>query len=272
MADGQASLDRDKASRIPVVDLFKCAEESSPEQRLATAKQLVNACRQVGFVYIVNHGVAPNLVAEAFSWPKKLFDLKHEDKMKAPHPDGSAVHRGYSYLGLEKVSQMLADSGVSRNGDKGVHKWLRQISDYKVCLGLPIYLSLNSLYHFTGQALEYLANMIQESYEIGSEDNADQPNIWLPEDVLPGFRTFMIKFYWECHEAARKILGTLALGIGVSDEALLSFHTGLNNQLRLLHYPSIPAEELESERMARMPAHSDWRYVFALSQCPPSAH
>ncbi|KAI9786554.1 MAG: hypothetical protein M1816_007878 [Peltula sp. TS41687] len=241
MTDNQSSPDQVKRSGIPVVDLAKSSEDGSFEQRMSTAKQLVDACRQVGFVYVVNHGVAPGLVAEAFNWSKKLFDLNHEDKMKAPHPDGPGVHRGYSYPGLEKVSQVTADGGVAR---EEIHKQLRQVSD----------------------CIDARAAVIQESYEIGSEHNSDQPNIWLPEEILPGFRTFMTDFYWECHEASRRILEVLALGIGVSDDRLLRFHTGLNNQLRLLHYPSMPAEALESETTARMPAHSDWSSLTMLFQ------
>lgn len=131
IAESQVSAQPDPGSSVPVVDLSKWTEDSAPEQRLAIAKQLVNACRQVGFVQIVNHGVDPGLVAEAFEWSKALFNLKHEDKMKAPHPDGPTVHRGYSYPGLEKVSQVLAD-GVSQNGDEEIHKQLRLISDCKV--------------------------------------------------------------------------------------------------------------------------------------------
>jgi isopenicillin N synthase-like dioxygenase len=69
----------------------------------------------------------------------------------------------------------------------------------------------------------------------------------------------MTKFYWECAVIAKKILKVIALGIGLDDEdLLLNSHTGLNNQLRLLHYPPIPAALLESGSMARMPAHADW--------------
>jgi isopenicillin N synthase-like dioxygenase len=47
---------------------------------------------------------------------------------------------------------------------------------------------------------------------------------------------------------------------------ILKFHSGHNNQLRLLHYPPIPASELESEAAARMPAHSDWGSITMLFQ------
>jgi isopenicillin N synthase-like dioxygenase len=51
-------------------------------------------------------------------------------------------------------------------------------------------------------------------------------------------------------------------GLGLTDsekQLLTKLHSGHNNQLRLLHYPPVPAEALEKQVVARMPAHSDWR-------------
>ena len=107
----------------------------------------------------------------------------------------------------------------------------------------------------------------QESYEIGSEDNSLMPNVWLPEDTLPGFREFGLSFYWKCNEVAQTILTALAIGLELdSADALTAVHSGHYNQLRLLHYPPIPAAELENQTSARMPAHSDWGAITMLFQ------
>ena len=108
---------------------------------------------------------------------------------------------------------------------------------------------------------------LQESYEVGSEGNKDQPNQWLPEEVLPGFRQFTTDFYWECHRTAEEIMSAMALGIGLEDENYFRpMHTGHNNQLRLLHYPAIPAELIENEKATRLDAHSDWPSITLLFQ------
>lgn len=107
----------------------------------------------------------------------------------------------------------------------------------------------------------------KESYEIGSETFAQQPNQWLPEEVLPGFRKFMTGFYWSCYDTAKELLRAMAMGIGLDDpDYLLKFHSGENNQLRLLHYPPIETEKLSSNALARMPAHSDWGSITMLFQ------
>ncbi|KAF2087332.1 Clavaminate synthase-like protein [Saccharata proteae CBS 121410] len=222
-------------STIPIIDFTPwTSSTSTPSDRLAVAERLTDACRNVGFVYIINHGVTEDLLTEAFAWSKKLFDLPHEKKMLAPHPEGPNVHRGYSWPGLEKVSQYVHEEGKDAKEEDEV---LRKVEDCK------------------------------ESYEIGSESCPNMPNVWLPEPVLPNFRAFMTDFYWACNSTSRLILRALALGLGLADENyLLNFHSGHNNQLRLLHYPPTEKAKLETNTVARMPAHSDWGSITMLFQ------
>lgn len=224
------SIEQPSEVKLPIIDFANWKEGSTPEQRYAIAKELADACHNVGFVFIINHGISPELLEEVFGWSKRLFDLKTEEKMLAPHPPGPTVHRGYSWPGLEKVSQVISS-------DEKVGQALRAVKDCK------------------------------ESYEIGSEEDEEQPNVWLPDEILPGFRKFMTDFYWECSKTSREILKAIGIGLGLKDpEYMLKFHAGHNNQLRLLHYPPIPAAELENETSARMPAHSDWGSITMLFQ------
>ncbi|KAL1303024.1 hypothetical protein AAFC00_003337 [Neodothiora populina] len=222
-----------ESSSIPVVDFSEWQDDAPAEVRGKIASDLIKACREVGFVYIINHGVGKALLDEAFAMSKKLFDLSHEQKMLAPHPPNPEWHRGYSSPGLEKVSQVYGmDADPQTVGEQ-----LREVKDCK------------------------------ESYEVGSEGNKEQPPIWLPEDVLPGFRDFETSFYWKCNEVARKLLAAMAIGLGLNDaNFILKYHSGHNNQLRLLHYPPVPAIELESNKSARMPAHTDWGSITMLFQ------
>jgi isopenicillin N synthase-like dioxygenase len=218
------------SSNIPVVDFAKFSDHNDTAARLSIARSLVSACQQVGFVHIINHGLSTGQIDDAFATSKRLFHLDHEAKMQAPHPDGPAVHRGYSYPGLEKVSQYAG-------GEETVGEQLRETADCK------------------------------ESYEIGSEENREQPNVWLPEETLPGFRQATSTFYWECNKVAQTILQALAMGVGLEDPSyLMNFHSGHNNQLRLLHYPPVAAADLESGKAARMPAHTDWSTITLLFQ------
>ena len=123
------TTDLDRRVEIPVVDFANWKPEASTEDRMNVANELVSACKSVGFVYILNHGIAPERLAEAFSWSKRFFELPTEQKLQAPHPNGSSVHRGYSWPGLEKVSQAMKDEV-----DLLLEAELRKVTDYKVML------------------------------------------------------------------------------------------------------------------------------------------
>lgn len=222
--------------RLPIIDLSPFTEHGGrskdPQARQDAASQLVDACKKFGFVYISGHGVSRHEIEHVFDLSEQFFNLPAEVKMKAPHPPGFAVHRGYSWPGLEKVSNALGDSEHATE----FAKQLRQVQDYK------------------------------ESFEIGSEDNSEQPNIWLPDLVLPSFRPLMTTFYWRCFETAQCILRAFAVGLNVDEKLILAPHSGHHNQLRLLHYPEISANMIDEGTFARMPAHTDWTTITFLFQ------
>lgn len=123
-------LSQAPVASIPIVDLAPFSSPSSTaEERRVAAEELVKACRDVGFVYIQNHGVSEAELDRAFRVSNKFYNLPQEEKMKAPHPPGWAVHRGYSWPGLEKVSNVL-----SKADDEGSVKQLREVQDFKVCI------------------------------------------------------------------------------------------------------------------------------------------
>ena len=62
--------------------------------------------------------------------------------MKAPHPPGWAVHRGYSWPGLEKVSGAL-----SKEDDEELNRKLREVQDYKVRPLAFLSFSADSMHH-----------------------------------------------------------------------------------------------------------------------------
>jgi isopenicillin N synthase-like dioxygenase len=230
---------------IPIVDFAEFSPDAPKATRKRIAEELVRACREVGFVYITNHGVPAKKLDRAFSVSRDFYNLPLESKKLAPHPPGWAVHRGYSWPGLEKVSNAISTDVDAKNRTDVDPEEARQ----------KLLSEMRAVQDF------------KESYEVGSDENAEQPNVWLPDGVLDDWRPVMTEFYWICFEAAKNVLRALALGIGLEDEdRLLKLHSGHYNQLRLLHYPPIPASVLEQGEMERMPAHNDWSTITLLFQ------
>lgn len=67
---------------IPVID-FTNIDSPSLELRQALAKELYDACSQVGFFYAKGHGIEEELFGETFEQLVRFFALDDEVKMSA---------------------------------------------------------------------------------------------------------------------------------------------------------------------------------------------
>jgi len=103
----------------------------------------------------------PDDLSNILPQSKSFFDLPEAIKNLAPHPPGGSHHRGFSGLGVEKISQNVFDA----------------------------------------ETIELLRNVpdVKESFESGNVNDETQPNIWLPEDKLPGFREYTSRIRLPLH-------------------------------------------------------------------------
>jgi hypothetical protein len=77
---------------IPTIDISNI--DGSLDERRAIAEQVRQACMNVGFFYVKNHGIAEHVLDEAFGLLKRFFDLPKETKMTA-HVQKNPAIRGY---------------------------------------------------------------------------------------------------------------------------------------------------------------------------------
>jgi isopenicillin N synthase-like dioxygenase len=89
-----------KLVSVPVIDISPFRLGGS-EARLALAKTVDRACRDIGFLVISGHGVDQTLVDQTRAVSREFFDLPLEQKMRVarPAPD---VTRGY--IGIDEES------------------------------------------------------------------------------------------------------------------------------------------------------------------------
>ncbi|KAH0559112.1 hypothetical protein GP486_004324 [Trichoglossum hirsutum] len=215
-------------SPVPIVD-YGLFLHGDDEDKRKLAAQVDDAFRTVGFVCLVNHGIEQAKVDECFEWSKKFFALPVEAKLLAPHPPSGSHHRGYSGISQEKVIQNVVDA--------------------------------------EGIAAERTIPDIKESYESGNVNDERQPNIWLPEETLPGFRGFMEAFFEDCASLIYSILHALSLSLNLPPSiGLPSTHSRSLFQLRLLHYPSIPLRSLQHKEETRISPHTDYGTLTLLFQ------
>ncbi|KIJ69413.1 hypothetical protein HYDPIDRAFT_106017 [Hydnomerulius pinastri MD-312] len=218
-------------SPLPIVD-FASFGDGTTAEALEIGQKLYEACRDVGFAYLINTGILQSEVDDIFVWSKKFFYLPPDTKHLAPHPPEGWKHRGYSGVGVEQVSQMVFD---------------------------PTELA----------AIRARAPDFKESFDLGCADNPRLENIWLPETCLPGFREAATSFFSICRAfQMEKLMRALSLGLNLpgSGDFLEKYHQEAENQLRLLHYPAAPAEVFARGRKGRIGAHTDFGTATLLFQ------
>ncbi|KAI0346700.1 thymine dioxygenase [Trametopsis cervina] len=215
-----------KDGAIRVVDFGKFLDGS---QKQEVADAILDSFKEIGFVYLINYGLTQQKIASIFETSKDFFSQPMDIKLLAPHPASGSHHRGYSAPGVEKVLHRIDEAG--------------EIAKHRAA-GMDV----------------------KESFECGREDNPVMPNIWPPEEALPGFRQACMDYYWAFRGVELNILRALALAFHLPVDYFCSSHESADNQLRLLHYPSVLTEDLNSGKITRIGAHSDFGSITLLVQ------
>ncbi|KAK4506267.1 hypothetical protein PRZ48_004232 [Zasmidium cellare] len=221
---------------VPIADISAfVGEKNNERERKEAAKQLADAVKVNGCAGITGHGLPEADLGEAFSTMRKLFGLPLDDKMKAPHPDGPRPHRGYLATAKEKSGKLGAVWSTSKSEKE-----------------------------FFAKAIDW-----KETYDIGHEDNRDQPNVWLPDDILPGFRPQMVKLYDQLTAVAEAILEGLMLGMDLTEDeckTLRQMHSPIEHQIRLAHYLPMNYDDLNDPNKIRLASHRDFSSYTLLFQ------
>lgn len=98
-------MDRDNANvgvKLPVIDVSPLITRSAAESTVAA--QIGEACRDMGFFYVVGHGVEVNLQTRLEELSKKFFAQSKEAKMNIRMPLAGRAWRGYFPVGGELTS------------------------------------------------------------------------------------------------------------------------------------------------------------------------
>lgn len=80
---------------IPVIDIEGLRVGTS-EEAMIVAKQLGEACRNVGFFYVKNHGIDSELIDQTFDMANNFFSLPLNQKLNYLMEKNSYCFRGYS--------------------------------------------------------------------------------------------------------------------------------------------------------------------------------
>jgi len=98
---------------IPIIDLSPLAG-ADPDALKALSEQIRQACSGVGFFYIKNHGIAPELIARAYRRSKQFFELPDPEKLEY-HISRSRAHRGFIPLYEESFYETLGAATANKD-------------------------------------------------------------------------------------------------------------------------------------------------------------
>jgi isopenicillin N synthase-like dioxygenase len=184
-------------------------------------RDLVRACHEVGFFVLVDHDVDQGLIDNYFAALKSFFALPEETKALMAKA-GSRHFRGWEGIGAELTNNRV---------------------DYREQIDL---------------STEHPA---REPDVIPAYLRLDGPNQWLPEDVLPGFRSIVMEYFTALASLADRLMAVIALGLGLPEDTFARrFGDNPLSFMKLISYPPSPAGE------AGVNGHHDAGFLTLLMQ------
>ncbi|KAL8718684.1 MAG: hypothetical protein Q9225_004203 [Loekoesia sp. 1 TL-2023] len=214
----------DNDPRLPLVSLAPLVDLNS-YSTVSTAQALLHALADSGFLYLTDSPIPPSLLSRVFSLSTKFFERSYGEKHALAWTTPKA-NRGYTSMGREKVSLRTSKAEVEKErGGEG--------EDQK------------------------------ESFEIGRDDKADQPNRWPEGD--DEFKQTMLDFFERCKQLHAVVMRGIALALELGPEYFADYVKQGDNTLRLLHYPAVPTQAFANGRV-RAGLHSDYGSITLLFQ------
>ncbi|MBO6784281.1 MAG: isopenicillin N synthase family oxygenase, partial [Alphaproteobacteria bacterium] len=213
---------------VPVIDLMGGVDTAASD-KARIAAEIGDACRNIGFFYIENHGIADSLIDGQFEWMKRFFALPMDEKMSI-HMRKSPTTAGY-----EPVHEQQLDSQ-----DPDAEKSPPDLKESYYC------------------GMEVAADhAFAKRYVRGIGHNQ-----W--PDSLPGFREQMLAYHGELRRLGDHLLTLVALSLDLEETWFARFHDWPGSVLRLLRYPPQP-EDAEFNQIGAG-AHTDWGGITLLAQ------
>lgn len=218
-------------SIVPIIDI--CALRGSDSAAIkAVADRIGQACEDIGFFIVVNHGVPKDVVQQAWDRTLDFFDLPLEEKKNLVTDDEAKYPYGYSVLGGEVLSRGKLVDGARE------------------------------------QSARYDVGDIKEMMQIGPSDEASgmPPRRWPSRP--DGFSEAWTAYYEEVNSLAKLLLRAAAIALGLQEDW---FELKMNRHISALRANNYPdqAGMTVSPGSIRCSAHTDYGTVTILRSGGP---
>jgi isopenicillin N synthase-like dioxygenase len=222
------TIDRQRkaVARLPVIDLSPFVEERGFDERRAVARELREACIDIGFFYLTGHGIPERDFDDVIAMGHRFFALPLAEKMKL-HSNNSPARLGYRGMGGPNP-----DANPDKNPD------------------------IKERFHMSR---ELLPGEPQEGRR-----NAGLSQ-WPDEGMIPGFADVMRNHIRGRCEVARHLARAFALSLDLPESYFDEMYRYLSGNLVLNYYPAADRAKLREAQWSFSP-HSDYNAFTLLYQ------
>ena len=210
---------------IPVIDLEPLQDGAAAGLR-RVADAIREAYSQVGFAYLINHGVAQAMIEALFEASRQFHALPRADKMAI---EINSFHRGFIPLNTSTVKTSSV-AKVTRPNQSESFMMMHDLpdDDPDVAAGAPL----------------------------------AGPNQW--PQRLPSFRPAVMAYNDALAALGRKLVRAISVALGGGPDDLDTYFERPTTFLRLLSYPEQPPQTPE-EVFGSAP-HTDYGFITILAQ------
>lgn len=192
-------------SRIPVIDVSALYSDDD-SQLEALVHEFYRVYSTVGFGYIVNHGVASELVQHVFAASERFHALPHEQKMSV---ELSHLHRGF----------------IPINTSTDVNSTLAEVTHPN-----------------QSESFMVMREDLPDAPQVIAGDYLAGANQW---PALDGFQSDVMDYHDAMTVLAQKLIGIVSKALDAESALLSAFETP-TTWLRLLYYPPLNDETEDS--------------------------
>jgi isopenicillin N synthase-like dioxygenase len=193
-----ASVKRKAVTELPVIDVTAFTEGGSLAERKAVARQIHDACVNIGFFYITGHGFSREELDRSIEYAHRFFALPLEQKMTVWARDHAAKMGYIPHGGLDPDA----------NADKKV--------DLKERF--------------------YIARDLMPGEAVGEAHPAGMSH-WPKPDILPGFEEWMRAQGHRQFLLGKQLSRAFSLSLDLPEDYLENFHDRMGVYHSLNYYP-----------------------------------
>lgn len=214
--------------QVPVIDVSVLFSARSQSDLYALAEQFRDVYTNIGFAYVVNHGISQYLFDSIFEQSRLFHHLPEKEKLKIRQ---NQFFRGYMPIEGSRFALSTLGEAIIPN----------QSAAFILGFDVP---------------------ELDPDYQMGI--NLAGPNQWPSEELLPNFKKVLLHYRENLAILLRNLIRVFSLSLNQDYYALDKHFVRPTTFLRLQYYPAQP--DVIPEQQFGIAPHTDWGALTLLAQ------